>query len=151
MKESPELHAVEQRMQPGSITRDGFLGDETRPLGQILEEDAEQVRRLGLTHGQIARRMEHFTEEGRGGLGTTVVVDEDYEVRVETVRGMLPCPWGHAGVYPKVNVWLKNRANGEELMWTALNIHMIGEHGFYEGRGGGFRIDPARAKRALGL
>jgi hypothetical protein len=48
-------------------------------------------------------------------------------------------------------VFLTNLRTGDEMVWTALNVHLIREHGFYEGRGSPFRIDPAQAKRALGL
>jgi hypothetical protein len=151
MKQAPELREVERRMQAGQITRDGFLGTDRRPLSQILAEDANTVNRLGLTHRQIAERMSYFTEAGKAGLGTTVVVDEHYEVRVEAVRGMLPCPWGHRGLYPKINVFLENTRAGRKIVWTALTVHLIGEHGFYEGRGSPFRIEPEEAREALGL
>ncbi|MFW6189740.1 MAG: hypothetical protein ACOC7T_04825 [Planctomycetota bacterium] len=151
MKQTPQLQAVQRRMQPGAIVKDGFLGEDRRSLAEILEEDQNTVSSLGLTHEQIADRMEYFTEKGKRGLGTTVTVDDDYEVRVQSVRGFLPCPWGHKGLYPKLNVFLKNLINGEELTWTGLEVHLIREHGFYQGRGSYFRIEPERAARALGL
>jgi len=151
MKQSPELTRVQERMKPGIISRDGFLGRDRRPLVQILEEENNAVNSLGLSHQRIADRMEYFLAAGRRGLGTTVSVEEDYEVRVETVRGLLPCPWGHPGMYPKTNVFFRNTRTGDDLVWTALQIHMIREHGFYEGRGSSFRVDPATAKRALSL
>ena len=151
MKQSPQLNLVQQRMQPGVIARDGFLGSDRRSLVEMLEEDDNSVRSLGLTHAQIAERMDYFMRIGRRGLGTSVVVDDGFEVRVEDVRGVLPCPWAHSGTYGKTNVSLKNLKTGDELFWTALQVHMIGKHGFYEGRGSPFRIDPAEAKRALDL
>jgi hypothetical protein len=151
MRQPPLLKMVQDRMRPGLIARDGFLGTDRRQLLEILEEDQNAVAGLGLRHEQIAERMAYFTEAGKKGLGTTVTVDENYEVRVQSVRGMLPCPWGHKGLCPKVNVFLTNLRTGDEMVWTALNVHLIREHGFYEGRGSPFRIDPAHAKRALGL
>ena len=151
MKESPQLRQVEERMRAGRITRDGFLGTDRRPLAQILDEDANTVSRLGLTHEQIADRLQHFMDEGAGGLGTTVVVDDIFEVRVESVRGMLPCPWPGHGLFRKTNVYLKNTETGEEMVYTAMQVHTISAHGFYEGRGSPYRIDPVRAKRILGL
>jgi hypothetical protein len=151
MRQPPELEAVQDRMRSGRFSRDGFLGSDPRPLGQILEEDQNVVNSLGLSHGQIADRMTYFTEAGRRGLGTTVLVDGIYEVRVESVRGTLPSPWGGDGLFPKENVWFRNTETGDELMWTALTIHFIRDHGFYEGRGSAFRIEPETAKRALDL
>lgn len=151
MKQSPLLEVVQGRMRAGLITRDGFLGTDRRSLAEILDGDHNAVNKLGLTHRQIADRMAYLTEAGSKGLGTTVTVDEDYEVRVDAVRGLMPCPWEHKGLYPKVNVFLRDLRTGTELVWTALQVHMIGEHGFYEGRGSAFRIEPAQAKEALGL
>ena len=151
MKKSPEMRNIEARMQPGLITRDGFLGSDRRSLAEILDEDGNSVVELGLTHARIADRMAYFTQAGKKGLGTTVTVDKDFEVRVETVRGQLPCPWGHKGLYPKRNVFLRNLQTGDDLLWTGLSVHLIAEHGFYEGRGSVFRVDPLAAKRALGL
>ena len=151
MKQPPDLRIIQTRMRPGLITRDGFLGSDRRALMEILDEDANTVAELGLTHRRIADRMEYFTEAGRKGLGTTVTVEDDFEVRVETVRGQLPCPWGHKGLFPKRNVFLRNLQTGDELLWTGLSMHLIGEHGFYEGKHSTFRIDPLAAKRTLGL
>ncbi len=149
MKQSPDLNLVERDMQPGVITLDGFLGSDRRSLAEILDEDDNAVRRLGLTHGQIADRLEHFTQAAMKGLGMPVVVDEVYEVHVDSVRGVLPCPWRHAGVYPKSNAFLKNLETGETLAWTELSVHLIRAHGFYQGRGNPFRIEPAGAKQVL--
>jgi hypothetical protein len=151
MKQSPELSRAQERMKPGVISRDGFLGRDRRSLVEILEEADRRVNALGLTHARIADRMEQLLHLARRGLGTTVTVDDRYEVRSESARGGLPCPWGHPGMYPKTNVFLTNRVTGDEVMGTALHVHMIREHGFYEGRGGLFHLDPDTLARTLGL
>ena len=151
MKQTPQLAAVEARMQPGAIVRDGFLGTDGRSLAEILDEVQNTVNGLSLTHEQIAERMEHLAEEGKEGLGMTVRVDEDWEVRVQSVRGFLPCPWGHKGLYPKLNVYLRNRRSGHTMLWTGMQIHLIRDHGFYQGKGSAFRIEPEVAKEVLGL
>jgi hypothetical protein len=151
MKQSPQLSAIQERMQPGRLTLDGFLGSDPRSLTQILDEDANAVRALGLTHEEIAERMRELGEQARKGLGTSVIVRGVYEVRIADVRGVIPCPWGHPGTYPKTNVSLRNLATNDELAWTALSVHMVRDHGFYQGRGSRFRVDPPTAARALGL
>jgi hypothetical protein len=42
-----EKNALE-RMRPGAITIQGFLGTDTRSLADIIEADAEEFRRLKL-------------------------------------------------------------------------------------------------------
>lgn len=149
MRQTPELNTVEARMRSGAIVREGFLGTDHRTLSEILDEDQNTVNRLGVTHAQIADRMDHLCEEGKGGLGTTVRVDADFEVSVQSVRGFLPCPWGHKGLYPKLNVHVRNRRTGRTMLWTGMQIHLIREHGFYQGRGSGFRIEPEDAVEIL--
>ena len=55
--------SLEARMRPRRASREGFLGP-TESLEQILREDAETVRRLGLTHGQIADKIEYLINPG---------------------------------------------------------------------------------------
>jgi hypothetical protein len=151
MKLSPELARVQDQMQPGCITRDGFLGEDTRPLNEILEADEQAVRRLGLTHERIADRLDELAARAREGLGTTVTVEGRFDVRAEDVRGKLPCPWTHRGLYPKTNFYLTNTSTGEQLTWTALLVHLVRAHGFYEGRGSAFRLGPREVARVLEL
>jgi hypothetical protein len=35
------------------------------------------------------------------------------------------------------------------IRWSDLNIHLIAEHGFFEGKGSSFRIEPARLVAAI--
>ena len=84
MKQTPDLDLVQAAMQPGVITRDGFLGDDRRKLVEILIEDDAQVARMGLSHERIAQRMRELRERGCAGLGETVALDGDTGVRVDS-------------------------------------------------------------------
>ncbi|NQT92090.1 MAG: hypothetical protein HQ559_04960 [Lentisphaerae bacterium] len=149
MKQTPILDRIQEDMRPGRITREGFLGNDSRRLGDILEEDHAEVQRLGLSHQDIARRMREMRDAGCRGLGEPIHVEPHFEVRVDSVRGKLPCPFSHAGLVQKTNTTVQNLESGEEITYTDLHIHMVGEHGFYEGRGGMFRIDPPRLVKIL--
>jgi len=149
MKQTPEMDAIQRQMRPGVITRDGFLGSDARKLADILEFDNAEVNRLGLTHEGIAARMRELRDAGRKGIGLATRVDPHFEVRVDSVRGKLPCPFGHAGLVQKMNTTVRNLAGGREITYTDLNIHMIGGHGFYEGRGSAFRLEPSELKEIL--
>ncbi len=87
MKQSPQFTKIQEQMKPGVITLDGFLGTDTRNLIDILVEDDGTVRRLGLTHAQIADRMEYFRQKGLDGLGEFIHIDSSFDVRVDSVRG----------------------------------------------------------------
>jgi len=149
MKRVPKWRDIEEMMKPGRLTRDGMLGSDPRPLEEIIESDGATVARLGLTHGDIARRLEELTAASMERLGDPVIVEETYEVRVEEARGSLPCPFKHPGRWRKAVTYCRHLPTGESIAWTALGVHMIEAHGFYEGRGSPFRLDPERIARLL--
>lgn len=143
MKQTPDMDRIQRDMQPGIICRDGFLGTDTRNLVEILIEDDAEVKRMGITHESIADRMREMRDVGITGLGEFVKVPPHFEVRVDSVRGKLPCPFSHPGIIPKTNTTVRNMKSGEDITYTDLNIHMIEAHGFYEGKNACFRLEPA--------
>jgi hypothetical protein len=142
MKQTVELRKAQERMAPGVITRDGFLGTDSRNLVDILIADDADAKRLGVAHRTIASRMIALRDAGMRGLGEYIDAEGHFEVRVDSVRGKLPCPFGDPGVFPKTNVSVRNTKLGREILYTDLSIHMIYAHGFYEGRGNPFRLEP---------
>lgn len=142
MKQSPQLQKVQDQMKPGVITLYGFLGTDGRNLIDILTEDDGEVKRLGLSHEQIGERMQTFREDGMRGLGEYIAVAPHFDVRVETVRGKLPSPFGGPGLYAKTNTAVRNNKLGKEVVYSDMQIHLIRDHGFYEGKGSPFRLDP---------
>jgi hypothetical protein len=142
MKQSPQLTKIQDQMRPGVITLDGFLGHDTRNLIDILIEDDGKVRRMGLSHQQIAERMQYFRDQGLDGLGEFMTIDSHFEVRVDSVRGKLPSPFGGPGMYEKINTTVRNTKINQEITYTDLHIHFVRDHGFYEGKGSPYRINP---------
>jgi hypothetical protein len=149
MKQSPELQKAQESMKPGAITLYGFLGTDERNLIDILTEDDGAVKRLGLSHEHIASRMEELRGLGKDGLGEFIRVQPHYQVRVESVRGKLPSPFGGPGLHQKTNTIVRNEALDLEIVYSDLHIHLIRNHGFYQGKGSQFRLDPATLARAL--
>ena len=142
MKQTPEYDAIQRQMAPGVITLDGFLGTDTRKLIDILNADDAIVRRAEITHEQIAQRMQYFRDAGLDGLGEFMTIDNNFDVRVDSVRGKLPSPFGGPGMYEKVNTTVINKTLGREVTYTDLHIHFVRDHGFYEGKGSPYRLDP---------
>ena len=149
MKQTPQMQRVQDNMRPGAITLEGFLGNDIRNLEDILIEDDAEVKRMGLTHGDIASRMIELREAGKEGLGEFITVPPHFEVRVDSVRGKLPCPFEHPGLLPKTNITVRNTRLGREITYTDLQIHLIEAHGFYEGRGSRYRTDPEELVEVL--
>lgn len=142
MKQTPQMKKIEANMQPGVITLHGFLGGDDRDLASIIDADSAVVRRLGLTNEQIAARMEELSKEGLEGLGEFIKSESGFEVKVDSVRGKLPCPFSHPGIFAKINTTVRNLKLDREITYTMLHIHLIGEHGFFEGKGSPFRLEP---------
>jgi hypothetical protein len=151
MKQTVQMKEVQEKMKPGIITRDGFLGTDTRNLIDILVKDDATVKRMNLDHQIIANRMIELREAGLRGLGNFIHVEPHYEIRVDSVRGKLPCPFGDPGIFPKTNTVVRNLKQKREITYTDLNIHMIIVHGFYEGKGSAFRLEPEELVRVLDI
>jgi hypothetical protein len=142
MKQTVQMKQAQERMRPGVITRDGFLGTDSRNLIDILVDDDASVKRMSVSHQGISSRMIELRDAGMRGLGDYISVEPHFEVRVDSVRGRLPCPFGDPGVFPKTNVFVRNLEKKREITYTDMHIHMIGSHGFYEGKGAPFRLEP---------
>ena len=150
MKQSPLFEQAQERMAPGEITKEGFLGTDTRTLTEIIDADTAEVGRLGLTHARLAEKLEEVTHQAIFALGAPVCVGP-IETSANEAMGKLPCPFGHPGLYPKAILEGCRCDTGQRLRWTALQVHLIAEHGFYEGKGSHFRLEPAEVARFLGL
>ncbi len=142
MKQTPQMNEIQKRMRPGAITLSGFIGKDERNLIDIITADDALVRRLGFTHDKIANGMMAMRDAGIRGLGDFINVPPHFEVRVDSVRGKLPCPFGDPGIFPKTNITVKNTVKNKEITFTDLNIHMILAHGFYQGKDSLFRLEP---------
>jgi hypothetical protein len=141
MKQTEQMKEIQERMKPGVITLDGFLGADDRNLIDILVEDDAEVKRFSLTHEKIAARMQELRDAGKEGLGDLISIAPHFEVSVDIARGKLPCPFGHRGLIRKTIIKVKNMEKDREVAYTDLNIHMIKEHGFYQGKESLFRVE----------
>lgn len=129
-------------MKPGVITSCGFLGPDKRNLIEILLEDEALVQRLNTTHKKIAERMKELRDKGLAGLGMFEKVEDHFEVKVDSMRGRLPSPFDDRTMIDKQNTTVRNLKLNKEVTFADFNIHMIEFHGFYQGKGSLFRIDP---------
>jgi hypothetical protein len=147
VKRSPDVKRAAERMAPGVLSKHGFLGSDPRRLEDILDADASAVAGLGTTHEAIAAELGRSLADAEAATGTSVAVDEHLHAVHTEVMGRIPCPFGRCGTFQKGEANLTDDATGETLRFTALSVHMIGEHGFYEGRGSCYRVEPAAVFR----
>ncbi len=142
MKKSPQEKKLEELLKSSKFSSSGFLGTDRRNLWEIIDEDAAQVARTGRTMEEVATRMQQLTNAGAEGLGEWVAIGQNLRVMVDDNRGVVPCPWPHRVRCLKRITTVNNSETGTYLRWSELNIHLIKEHGFFEGKGSPFRIEP---------
>ena len=53
MKENPAEQTIRDRLGPGLISVEGFLGNDKRPLADIIAADVGEVEAAGLTTEQL--------------------------------------------------------------------------------------------------
>ncbi|HOX17061.1 MAG TPA: hypothetical protein PKW82_01275 [Spirochaetales bacterium] len=146
MKETEGFKEAHERMHPGHITAQGFLGADGRPLADIVARDEGEFRRLGLTFEGVAAELRRLRDEGRRGLGEPISVGGAV-VTVGDARGLLPCPWDD-GTFHKDSVTVER--GGTRVVYSDLSIHMLEKHHFCQGEGSAFRLDPGALKRIAG-
>ena len=140
MKLSPEDQRIAERMAPGVLCRDGFLGTDRRPLHEILDADLSAVVGLGTSHEAIAAKLDEVYRRAREAFGNPVDLGDGWTAMFGEAMGRIPCPWGD-GSFPKGVVEL-TAPDGYVRRFTALSVHLIAAHGFYQGHGSPFRLEP---------
>ena len=143
------MQKLERALRSSVTVAGGFLGTDGRPVDQILAADRATLQALGFTPEQIGQRMQDLTDAARPGLGTEVVIDDRWVVWCEEWKGLMVCPWPHGGRFDKRLTTVRRTDTGQTISWTDLNIHLIAEHGFFEGKGAAFRLEPADLVRIL--
>jgi hypothetical protein len=144
MKESPQNKKLEEILRSSKLVAGGFLGRDKRAISEIIDADLSELSKSGYTIEQVARRMKEITNTAIAGLGTWITIDESRQARVDEAKGQLPCPWPHPARFAKRITTLRHLEFNETIMWSDLNIHLIAEHRFFEGKDSNFRIEPSK-------
>lgn len=152
MKMSPEYTKAQANMEPGVITSDGFLGDDRRPIVELISDDEAQMKRAGLEFDETVALMRHLMEEGRKGLGEPVTVDDKWIVQVFEARGFLASPF-EDGIFRKINAQVtlthQGKPTDHSILYSELSLHLIDKYHFFQGKGGSFRLSPTAVRRVL--
>lgn len=151
MKKTPYDQRVLQRMAPGALCGDGFLGDDPRDLADILAADDAAVAAAGATHERIAAGLGGWLGRAIAELGRPVQLTARVTAVWREGMGRIPSPWPGEGVFPKGELELTDGSIGLTMRLTHLSVHLIAEHGFYQGRGSRYRLEPADLAELLGL
>ncbi|NLD34039.1 MAG: hypothetical protein GX653_03935 [Clostridiales bacterium] len=150
MKENPTNEQLRDTMQEGELVKDGFLGDDQRPVDQIVQEDMALLTTAGFTAERLGAAMRALTHKGMAGMGEEVDAG-DYLVKAEEYMGLIGCPFKDNHRAAKRNTTATHKATGRTMMWTDLGIHLIQKHGFFQGKGSTYRLEPLELAAFLGL
>ncbi len=149
MKLDPNEQRVRERMAPGVLSREGFLGSDVRRVSEIIDADRAEAMRAGTTLEALGERLAEILRAAVAALGTPAGVGPGLVAVNHEGMGRIPCPFGTCGTFPKGEVELTSASIGEKAVLTALSVHLIAEHGFCGGRGSPYRIEPAALVRLL--
>ena len=144
VKESPQNKKLEEMLKSSKLVAGGFMGDDTRSITEIIDSDISDITRSGYSTEQIAERMREITNKAVLFLGNWSEIDQKRLAKVEEAKGSLVCPWPHSGRFAKRVTTVKMIETGQIIKYSDLNIHLIEEHGFFEGRGSTFRLEPKK-------
>jgi len=144
MKESPQTRKLEQMLRSSKLVAGGFMGTDSRSVAEIIDADTRELSRLGYAAEQIVSRMQTITNTAKAGFENWVRIDDKRQAVVAEARGFTICPWPHSGHCAKRVTTVERLDSGETIHYSDLNIHMIAEHGFFEGKGSPFRIEPEK-------
>jgi hypothetical protein len=144
MKQNPAEQAIRDRLEPGRISVEGFLGNDQRPLADIIVADTSEVEAAGLTVEQLGEFLEtlHLIAD-EGWEGRVPAFDGKITVRSDETLGQIPCPFACGAHCHKAVIEVTNDKAEIIFRFTPLDAHLIREHGFFQGKGSAYRIAPA--------
>ncbi len=138
----PDEKKLNELLRSSRIVSGGFLGNDTRSVNEIILTDSVMLAGLEVDCKSLAKRMKQITARAAEGLGLWVKIDDNLQAKCDEARGMIICPWPHLKKCLKRTTTLRNIHTNSEITWSDLNIHLIEAHGFFEGKGSPFRLEP---------
>jgi hypothetical protein len=143
MKENPAEQTLRDRLEPGLLSIEGFLGSDKRPLADIIAADAGEVEAAGLTVEELGKFLEELHQTADAGWeGRVPAFDGKVTVRADETLGQIPCPFACGVHCHKAEITVKDSAGRDLLRFTPLAAHLIRAHGFFEGKGAPNRLEP---------
>lgn len=141
MKENPKDTQLRKDMVEGRLVKDGFLGEDDRSLLDIVAADLAVLEARGVTQQQLGQAMRALMEKGLTGMGMEVDAGK-WLVKTEEYMGRMGCPFKDGHRAAKRNTTLTDKASGQTITFSDLNIHLIEKHGFFQGEGSPYRLEP---------
>lgn len=147
MKMSPHDKEKAGLFGPSKFSGEGFLGDDLRQPDDIIAGDSAMLKKLGSTNEAVADRLETIFNSAEGAFGDPVELSSGCTAVFFEARGKTPSPFRGDGVFQKGEVTVTEKNSGKTIIITRLGINLIRKHGFFQGIGSRYRIEPEDAIR----
>ena len=134
---------------PSKFSKDGFLGADPRSPEEIIAADRETLAGLGIDNKKIASALRGAYVAAERALGNPVALGEGVGAIHREARGRIPSPFAEDGTFQKGEAVISEKSSGVSFCVTPLSINLIEKHGFFQGKGSPYRIEPDLAARIL--
>ena len=136
MKETPQDRELAANLHSG------FLGSDSRDIWEIIASDRAAIEKLGWTNEHVSQCLGNILSLAMPQPGNPVQVGDNLTAVYHEGMGRIPCPWPHCILAPKGEIVVTD-GDGKTLKFSPLSVHLIDEHGFYQGHGSRYRLEPA--------
>ena len=142
MKETPEDKNLVTNLAASKFSGDGFLGNDQRPVDEIIASDLRQLAEIGRTVDEAVQLLSNAYERTRAGLGDEVVLYPGITGKFFESMGRIPSPFRGDGVFEKGEAVVTDQIGGQSIIITKLGLNLIEKHHFFQGIGSRYRIEP---------
>jgi hypothetical protein len=136
---------------PSQFSKEGYLGTDTRKPEEIIKADLETLSVLDIDRKKIAAALRRAYVAAERALGNPVEIANGVSAVHHEARGRIPSPFTEDGTFQKGEAVISDTSGAVLFRITPLSIALIERHGFFQGKGSPYRIEPEMAARILGL
>jgi hypothetical protein len=151
MKSPGKATELGKLLGPSVFSAEGFLGSDKRSPEDIIRDDAATLARLGIDKSKLVDALRSACEAAERGLSTPVRLGGGVFAISRDWRGRTPSPFPGEGTFAKGDTVFTDDKTGETFSVSPLSLHLIDRHGFFQGRGSPYRVEPEVAARMMGL
>ncbi len=144
MKKSPDYDKLKHRMESSKFSGSGFLGDDKRPIDEIIAEDLHHMKIHHIDKDDLVQSLKIYYQKIKAEIGRRINFNDHIYGEFFESMGRIPSPFIGDGVFEKGEAVLMNTQTGEKFVITALAINLIDNHDFFQGKGSRYRLDPVK-------
>ena len=143
--------SLRELLGPSQFSAEGFLGADERTPEAIIKDDETALQALFTGKEAVASALRDMYVRAERALGNPITLAPSVTAVHEDARGRITSPFPSDGTFQKGQVKITESTSGLTMLITPLSIHLIEKHGFFQGRGSRYRIEPADAVKIIKL